>query len=285
MENTLDEFLNKTGILDVFKDICDETYNQLTLKIKLKKKNWIVKRIYFDSFLSEPCSSGIVTKHSIDLFIKLPGKVHNSEIKTMFNQLEDIEKDTVFTILYSILNYTEGKTNLFLRDFIKYLHDSSTCVYNDNITHKNITHKSTDWVISNHPSFCNPIFNTTNISSTSPLEEIVPKTHLVLKENGMEYINLTPHPIVLNNGEVFESKGVARISTSFSEFDENNVCTVVYGDVEGIPEPKPETLYIVSGMVLSAPHGRDDLVAPATGHPAAVRNDKGHIISVPGFVR
>lgn len=99
------------------------------------------------------------------------------------------------------------------------------------------------------------------------------------------YVNLTPHAIVLNDGRVFESKGVARISTSFTEFDSDGVCTVVYGDVEGIPAPKDDVFYIVSGMVLSAPHGRTDLVAPATGHSATVRNDKGHIVSVPGFVR
>jgi hypothetical protein len=37
--------------------------------------------------------------------------------------------------------------------------------------------------------------------------------------------------------------------------------------------------------VLSACDDRDDVVAPATGHPDTMRNDKGHIISVPGFVR
>jgi hypothetical protein len=30
---------------------------------------------------------------------------------------------------------------------------------------------------------------------------------------------------------------------------------------------------------------RQDVVSPATGHHDCVRNDKGHIVSVPGFVR
>ena len=30
---------------------------------------------------------------------------------------------------------------------------------------------------------------------------------------------------------------------------------------------------------------RADVVSPATGHPDTVRNEKGHIVSVPGFVR
>ena len=76
---------------------------------------------------------------------------------------------------------------------------------------------------------------------------------------------------------------VARVSNSFTEFDEDGVCRVEYGDVEGLPAPEPDTLYIVSAMVLAAT-GRDDVVAPATGHPACVRQD-GRIVSVPGFVR
>ena len=39
-----------------------------------------------------------------------------------------------------------------------------------------------------------------------------------------------------------------------------------------------------SAMVLAACNDRSDLVAPATGHPDAVRSEKGHIVSVPGFV-
>jgi len=39
-------------------------------------------------------------------------------------------------------------------------------------------------------------------------------------------------------------------------------------------------------MVLEAGRkiGRNDLVAPATGHPEAIRNEQGQIVSVPGFV-
>jgi hypothetical protein len=46
-------------------------------------------------------------------------------------------------------------------------------------------------------------------------------------------------------------------------------------------------LYIVSALVLTAAKAavRTDCVAPATGHPDCVRNDKGFIVSVPGFVR
>ena len=101
----------------------------------------------------------------------------------------------------------------------------------------------------------------------------------------MNYINCTPHSIVLNDGRTFDPSGsVARVSSSFTNVV-NDVCSVVYGEVEGLPAPKEGTMYIVSAMVLSANSTRTDLVAPASGHPDTIRNEKGHIVSVPCFVK
>lgn len=101
----------------------------------------------------------------------------------------------------------------------------------------------------------------------------------------MNYINLTPHSIVLNDGRSFPPSGtIARVSTSFTEIIED-VCQTTWGEVEGLPAPVEGTMYVVSALVLGAVNGRSDVVAPATGHPQAVRNDKGHIISVPCFVK
>jgi len=99
----------------------------------------------------------------------------------------------------------------------------------------------------------------------------------------MNFRNFTPHEIELNNGLKFASEGVARVSASFGEFDDS-VCSQNFGDVEGLPDPVASTSLIVSAMVLGASE-REDLVAPATGHPDTVRNEKGHIVSVPGFVK
>ena len=96
--------------------------------------------------------------------------------------------------------------------------------------------------------------------------------------------NFTPHAIVLNCSTSFPSEGVARVKQSFGEFDKGGVCSQNFGEVEGLPDPVAGTLLIVSALVLQA-GGREDLVAPATGHPDTVRNEKGHIVSVPGFVR
>lgn len=96
--------------------------------------------------------------------------------------------------------------------------------------------------------------------------------------------NYTPHQIVLNDGRTFPSVGVARVSNKFTEF-KNDICSVSYGDIEGLPAPEDGTYYIVSILVLAAAkaQGRTDCIAPATGHPKCIRKD-GFIVSVPGFI-
>ena len=102
----------------------------------------------------------------------------------------------------------------------------------------------------------------------------------------VRFVNATPHAIALNNGEVFEPSGILpRVSQEISEFDNDLIATQSFGKVEGLPEPETGVVYIVSAMVLTAASDRTDLVAPATNHKNTVRNEKGHIISVPGFVK
>lgn len=100
------------------------------------------------------------------------------------------------------------------------------------------------------------------------------------------FINCTPHSISLNDGRTFAPSGqVARVSAGFSEIVDD-VCKQTFGEVQGLPEPQDGVRVIVSALVLSALAGsRPDVVAPATGHPACVRNEKGHIVSVPCFVQ
>ena len=100
-----------------------------------------------------------------------------------------------------------------------------------------------------------------------------------------KYVNLTPHPVRLNDGREFPPSGtVARVAASYTPFDENGVCRAVFGPVQGLPDPQPGVIYIVSALVAQAAR-RDDVVSPATGHPLARRDASGQIVSVPGFVR
>lgn len=106
-----------------------------------------------------------------------------------------------------------------------------------------------------------------------------------------KFINLTPHAINLNNGTVYPPSGqIARIDVSFSRPNEDGICYQEFGDFVGFPKTwQEDTIFIVSGMVLAALKEsdagfKDRCVAPATGHPDCKRNEKGQIISVPGFV-
>jgi len=98
-------------------------------------------------------------------------------------------------------------------------------------------------------------------------------------------VNLTPHVIRFTDGtELAPSGTVARVAASYTEFDARGVCRAVFGQVSGVPAPEAGTLFVVSGMVSAAMPDRDDVVAPATGHPLAVRRD-GQVWAVPGFCK
>ena len=103
----------------------------------------------------------------------------------------------------------------------------------------------------------------------------------------MNFVNLTPHSIKLNDGTMFEPSGVvARVSADLQAVEPVGGVQLfrqTFGDVEGLPEQMPGTMYIVSAMVLDAVD-RDDCVAPATGSKETIRNEAGQIVSVPGFV-
>ena len=114
------------------------------------------------------------------------------------------------------------------------------------------------------------------------------KRNIPRKVRNYEFVNLTPHAITLNDGRVFEPSGVvARVEQMMSEFDRHGISVQSFGDVTGLPEPMHGVLYIVSALVLTRAQaeGRKDVVAPATGHKDCVRDDKGRILSVPGFVK
>lgn len=108
----------------------------------------------------------------------------------------------------------------------------------------------------------------------------------------MKFINLTPHAItVLDTVGVehtFQPSGeIARVSSTQVELPQLGgfaVAKTVWGDVTGLSAPQDDTVLIVSGLVLGHCADRPDVVGPDTG-PTAIRNDKGHIVAVRGFVK
>lgn len=105
----------------------------------------------------------------------------------------------------------------------------------------------------------------------------------------IKIINLTPHSVKITDGQNFEPSGkVTRVDTIQENAGNINgipVKTQTFGDIIDLPEPQDDTVFIVSAIVLAAAktQGRTDVVAPDTSN--AVRNEQGHIVSVPGFVK
>ncbi|NMA31637.1 MAG: hypothetical protein GX941_07545 [Candidatus Methanofastidiosa archaeon] len=110
----------------------------------------------------------------------------------------------------------------------------------------------------------------------------------------MRVINLTPHAIKLNDGTEFPPSGqILRIPVRYELvadhdlYPQFNIYNVEYEDIE-LPELNENTMYIVSSMVLEAikekvPNYWEYFMSPATGHPECIRDEKGQIVSVPGF--
>ena len=103
------------------------------------------------------------------------------------------------------------------------------------------------------------------------------------ESNGMTYINLTPHAIMVLNrdgslkAEIPASGELARISSSVAHtgVDEGGIphSKTVYGEIEGLPAPQKDTTYIVSG-ILAEKLDRSDVTYPNE----LVRDEHGRVI-------
>jgi hypothetical protein len=115
----------------------------------------------------------------------------------------------------------------------------------------------------------------------------------------MKLVNLTPHEVVIldSNDNIIAkippSGTVARVESGeelISVINGIPVYKVSYGNIQGLPEPEPGTVYIVSIVVLSALKekgiNRKDVVAPNTNPSkhGAVRDPSGKIVGVKSFI-
>lgn len=97
----------------------------------------------------------------------------------------------------------------------------------------------------------------------------------------MTFVNLTPHTInVLTEGRTLaiEPSGqLARVSSrteTIGMLEGIPVTTTVYGEVEGLPEPREGVAYIVSALVAQRVTDREDVFVPSE----SVRDERGRII-------
>lgn len=102
----------------------------------------------------------------------------------------------------------------------------------------------------------------------------------------MNIINLTPHEITFMGNETITiptSGIVARVAVKREQVGTLNglpICRSVLGQVENMPEPKADTVYIVSAMVAQAVKGkRDDIYIVDD----TVRDESGRIIGCRGL--
>ena len=104
------------------------------------------------------------------------------------------------------------------------------------------------------------------------------------------FVNLTPHALNIHatTGKILTippSGVVARVSTTskvVEVIEGVEVSEVVFGEVIDLPEPTESTLFIVSGLVLSALQGaRQDVMAPGE----LVRDEAGRPIGCKGLRR
>jgi hypothetical protein len=112
-------------------------------------------------------------------------------------------------------------------------------------------------------------------------------------------VNLTPHEVTVYDADgnivlrIPPSGLVARVSAKEVQIGTINGVPVLkteYGDVENLPAPQENTVYVVSLLVLQALKAqgvsRTDVVAPNTGPGplGAVRDQQGRILGVRSFI-
>jgi hypothetical protein len=112
-----------------------------------------------------------------------------------------------------------------------------------------------------------------------------------------KFVNLTPHEIVVydQTGQniilrIPPSGTVCRVSTISKVVGEINgipVRKTVYGEIENLPPPQPDAIYITSTLVLIALKDkgirRDDVIATDTTSDSVIRDKDGKIIGIKYF--
>lgn len=103
----------------------------------------------------------------------------------------------------------------------------------------------------------------------------------------MEFINLTQHEVNIAGGPTLAPSGiVARVETSIEKINSINgidLFETVFGEVENLPEPKNNCVYVVSALVRthnSVAH-REDVYSPGR----LLRDDAGNVIGCSGLTR
>jgi hypothetical protein len=94
----------------------------------------------------------------------------------------------------------------------------------------------------------------------------------------MKLINLTPHTITIFGHDPVPPSGyIARVNTQMAQVaDVNGVPVVVTKNlgISNLPDPQPDTMYIVAGLVRMFVPERKDICSPAK----LLRNEHGVVV-------
>lgn len=100
-----------------------------------------------------------------------------------------------------------------------------------------------------------------------------------------KFVNLTPHPINIIGGPVIPPSGeIARVQVTREFVGRVGMVDCfrpIFGDPEGVPDPEPGTILIVSGLVRAHPDfaGRGDIASPGD----LVRGEGGAVVGCNGL--
>lgn len=97
-------------------------------------------------------------------------------------------------------------------------------------------------------------------------------------------VNLTPHPVTIGSVTIDPEDIPARASAKREKIasvkiegndNPTSINVVTFGDIEGLPDPKPQIFYLVSRIVAEACPDRKDLLMV----DETIRDEKGRIVA------
>jgi hypothetical protein len=98
------------------------------------------------------------------------------------------------------------------------------------------------------------------------------------------FVNLTPHAVVIVGGPSLPPSGslarCAQVAAPAGEHAGVALSRVAFGAVEGLPEPEPGVVFVVSALVRAAVPHRSDVASPGD----LVRNEAGQVVGCRNLV-
>ena len=109
------------------------------------------------------------------------------------------------------------------------------------------------------------------------------------RQEAINIVNLTPHPVTIEKKDgtqmVIKPSGIIprakQTEKAMGEIDGVPVIKMSFGEVENMPAPKANTIFVVSAITAQALKGRYDVFVPAR----PIRDKQGRIIGCEALAR